>query len=133
MVGVGVKSKGILMRNYETMVIVDAMISDDAIASEIKAIEDKIQSKGGEIVRRDDWGKRKLAYAINRRTHGYYAVFYYKTADASVVSDLDAGFRINENMVRWLTLVDHPMTDKVYGQEEELPPIDVEDDREERD
>jgi len=121
------------MRNYETMVIVDAMISDDAIAAEIKSIEDKIQSKGGEIVRRDDWGKRKLAYAINRRTHGYYAVFYYKTADASVVSDIDATFRINDNLVRWLTLVDHPMTDKVYGLEEDLAPIDSDDDREERD
>jgi len=121
------------MRNYETMVIIDAMISDDAIASEIKSIEEKIQAKGGEIIRRDDWGKRKLAYAINRRTHGYYAVFYYKTADVSFVSEIDADFRINENMVRWLTLVDHPMTDKVYGQEEEFVPVDVDDDREERD
>lgn len=119
------------MRNYETMVIVDAMISDDAIAAEIKNIEDKIIAKGGEIVRRDDWGKRKLAYTINRRTHGYYAILYYTIADSSIIAELDAGFRINDNMVRWLTLVDHPMTDKVYGQEDDLPPIDSEDDREE--
>ena len=121
------------MHTYETMVIIDAMISDDAIAAEIKGIEVKILAKGGEIVRRDDSGKRKLAYAINRRTHGFYTVFYYKTADASIVNELDAGFRINENMVRWITLADHPMTDKVYGQDDDLGPIDQDDDREERD
>ena len=121
------------MRNYETMVIVDAMISDDAIAAELKIIEDKILAKGGEIVRRDDWAKRKMAYAIKRRTHGYYATFYYKSEDASVVTDLESGFRINDNMVRWLTLVDHPMTDTVYGGEEDLAPIDSDDDRDERD
>jgi small subunit ribosomal protein S6 len=122
------------MRNYETMVIVDAMISDDAIAAEIKTIEDKILATGGEIIRRDDWGKRKLAYPIKRRTHGFYSVFFYKSPDASIVSDIDAGFRINDNMVRWLSLVDHPMTDRVFGQEEDsLPPIEMDDERDERD
>lgn len=52
------------MRQYETMVIIDAMISDDAIKAEIETIAAAI-TKGGEIVRRDDWGKRKLAYSIN--------------------------------------------------------------------
>lgn len=131
MVNVGKVQRAYIMRNYETMVIVDAMISDDAIAAEIKNIEDKIVAKGGEIIRRDDWGKRKLAYTINRRTHGYYAILYFKTEASETIAELEAGFRINDNMVRWLTLVDHPMTDKVYGQEDDLPPIDVEDDREE--
>lgn len=115
------------------MVIIDALISDDAIAAEVKGIEERILSKGGEMVRRDDWGKRKLAYPINRRTHGYYSIFYYKSTDRKLVEDLENGFRHDGNLVRWLTLVDHPMTDKVYGAEEELPPVDSDDEREERD
>ncbi len=103
------------MKTYETMVIVDAMISDEAIAAELKVIEDKIKAKG-EIVRRDDWGKRKMAYLINKKSHGYYAIFYY-TAAAEVVVDLESGFKINDNVLRWLTLADYPMSDVVYTQD----------------
>ena len=49
------------------MVIYDAMLSDDAIASGVKAVEAKITA-AGEILRRDDWGKRKLAYTIKGKT-----------------------------------------------------------------
>jgi len=103
------------MRTYETMVIVDAMISDEAIAAELKVIEDKIKAKG-EIVRRDDWGKRKMAYLINKKSHGYYAIFYY-TASPEVIAELENGFKINDNMLRWMTLVDYPMSDVVYTQD----------------
>ncbi len=115
MVGAGEKTKGYTMRTYETMVIVDAMISDEAIAAELKVIEDKIKAKG-EIVRRDDWGKRKMAYAIQKKTHGYYAIFYY-TASGDVVAELENGFKINDNMLRWMTLADYPMSDVVYTQD----------------
>lgn len=115
MVGAGEKTKGYIMRTYETMVIVDAMISDEAIAAELKVIEDKIKAKG-EVVRRDDWGKRKMAYLINKKSHGYYAIFYY-TAAPEVVADLENGFKINDNVLRWMTLADYPMTDVVYTQD----------------
>ncbi|MEE1066869.1 MAG: 30S ribosomal protein S6, partial [Fibrobacteraceae bacterium] len=46
------------------MVIIDAMISDDAIQAEIQKINDTIVASG-EVLRRDDWGKRKMAYQIN--------------------------------------------------------------------
>jgi len=103
------------MNNYETMVIVDAMISDDAINRELNAIQSKIEA-AGEVVRIDNWGKRKMAYTIQKKSHGHYTVFYYK-AEASVVRGLEKDFRINENVLRWLTLKDHPLTDVVYGQD----------------
>lgn len=108
------------MRNYETMVIVDAVISDDTIANEIQGLEEKIAARA-EIVRKDDWGKRKLAYEIKKRTHGYYVIFYYKTEDSQLVADLEADMKLNGNMLRWMTLVDYPMTERVYGE-------DIEDD-----
>ena len=52
------------MKQYETMVVLDAMLSDDVIASEVQSFAEKITA-AGEILRRDDWGKRKLAYEIN--------------------------------------------------------------------
>ncbi|MDR1759615.1 MAG: 30S ribosomal protein S6 [Fibrobacter sp.] len=118
------------MKQYETMVIIDAMISDEAIASEVQAISDKI-SQAGEVIRRDDWGKRKMAYQIKKKTHGYYVIFYYK-ADVAVISALETAFKLNENILRWMTLVDYPMTDIVYDQNhgqnmEEITPIDADD------
>ena len=118
------------MRQYETMVIIDAMISDDAIQAEIQKINDTIVASG-EILRRDDWGKRKMAYQINKKTHGFYVIFYYK-ADSSVVSTLEAAFKLNDNVLRWMTLVDYPMSEIVYDQNqvqtsEEITPIDAED------
>lgn len=129
MVGASERPKGKLMRNYEMMVIVDAMISDDAIATELQTIEDKITARA-ELVRKDDWGKRKLAYEINRRTHGYYAIYYYQTADVDLSKDIESEFRINPNVIRWMTLVDHPMTDKEFnGEVGDITPIDEEDDQ----
>jgi small subunit ribosomal protein S6 len=100
------------MNQYETMVIVDAMISDDAINKEIEAISATITADGGEISRLDDWGKRKMAYPIKKKSHGYYSVFYY-TANAEVPNLLEKNFRINENVLRWLTLKDHPVSEPI--------------------
>lgn len=118
------------MKQYETMVIIDAMISDEAIASEVQAISDKI-TQAGEILRRDDWGKRKMAYQIKKKTHGYYVIFYYK-AEVSVINALEIAFKLNDNILRWMTLVDYPMTEIVYDQNhgqnmEEITPIDADD------
>ena len=115
------------MRQYETMVIIDAMISDDAIAAEIQKINDTIVA-AGEVLRRDDWGKRKLAYEIKKKTHGFYVIFYYK-AEVSVVETLEKAFKLNDNILRWMTLADYPMSETVYDQNqvqstEEVTPID---------
>ena len=118
------------MRQYETMVIIDAMISDDAINAEVENIGAMITNGGGEILRRDDWGKRKLAYSINKRQHGYDVIFYYK-AEASVVANMEAALKLNENALRWMTLADYPMSEIVYNQDmaqstEEIIPVDAE-------
>ncbi len=118
------------MRQYETMVIIDAMISDDAIKAEIETIAVNITKGNGEILRRDDWGKRKLAYTIKKRQHGFYVIFYYKAEPATVAS-VEAALKLNENVLRWMTLADYPMSEIVYDQTqtqstEEIIPVDAE-------
>ncbi len=114
------------MERYETVVIVDAMIPDESIESEFDAVEQLIKSQG-ELVKVDRWGKRRLAYHINKRSHGDYAVFYYE-AEAALPSELDKRFRINENVLRWMTIHDNPAgipSDKV----EEKVLIEVDEDK----
>ena len=94
------------MKRYETILVVDAMIPDESIASEFDAVAKLIESQGT-ITRVDRWGKRRLAYPIRKRTHGEYAAFYYD-AEASVPAELEKRLRINENALRWLTVVENP-------------------------
>ncbi len=120
----------LIMRQYETMVIIDAMISDDAIKAEIETIAANITNGNGEILRRDDWGKRKLAYTIKKRQHGFYVIFYYK-AEAATVASVEAALKLNENVLRWMTLADYPMSEIVYDQTqvqstEDIVPVDAE-------
>lgn len=109
-----------MAKPYETVVVVDAMIPDESIASEFDAVQKLIETQG-KLVKLDRWGKRKLAYAIRKRTHGEYAVFYYEGTGA-IAAELDKRFRINENILRWLTIADNPVgvpADKVPGAEGE--------------
>lgn len=60
------------------MVVLDAMLSDDVIASEVQSFAEKITA-AGEILRRDDWGKRKLAYEINYENEAYYVLYTFES------------------------------------------------------
>lgn len=94
------------------------MIPDESIASEFDAVAKLIESSG-KLIKLDRWGKRKLAYVIRKRTHGEYAVFYYEGTGA-IAAELDKRFRINENILRWLTIADNPIgvpADKAPGEE----------------
>jgi small subunit ribosomal protein S6 len=94
------------VKRYETILVVDAMIPDESIASEFDAVAKLIESQGN-ITRVDRWGKRRLAYAIRKRTHGEYAAFYYN-AEAGLPAELEKRLRINENALRWITVVENP-------------------------
>ena len=106
-----------MAKPYETVVVVDAMLPDESIASEFDAMGKLIESQG-KLLKVDRWGKRKLAYTIKKRTHGEYAVFYYE-AKEGLPAEIDKRFRINENILRWLTVADSPLgipPDKVEGE-----------------
>lgn len=95
------------MKRYETILVVDAMIPDESIASEFDAVAKLIETQG-KITRVDRWGKRRLAYPIRKRTHGEYAAFYYD-AEPGVPAELEKRLRINENALRWLTVAENPV------------------------
>jgi small subunit ribosomal protein S6 len=94
------------VKRYETILVVDAMIPDESIASEFDAVAKLIESQG-KITRVDRWGKRRLAYSVRKRTHGEYAAFYYE-AEAALPAELEKRLRINENALRWLTVAENP-------------------------
>ena len=95
------------------------MIPDESITSEFDAVAKLIEAQG-KMVKLDRWGKRRLAYPIRKRTHGEYAVFYYESG-VNIAADLEKRFRINENILRWLTVADNPVgvpADRIEGMPE---------------
>ena len=91
------------MRHYENLVIVKPTLTEEEIKNSIAAIEEVITSNGGEIVARDSMGMRKLAYPIDKNPRGYFHVVYY-TIKPSAIEEIERRFRINEELLRFVTI-----------------------------
>ena len=91
------------MRNYENLVIVKPTLTAEEIQESIKAIEEVITSNGGEIATTDTMGMRKLAYPIDKNERGHFHVIYY-SAEPSVITEIERRFRLNEELLRFVTI-----------------------------
>jgi len=91
------------MYNYETVFILNPVLSDEQIKETVKKYEDFLVSKGAKMVAKEDWGLRKLAYAIQHKKSGFYHLFEYE-APGEVIEPLELEFRRDERMMRYLTV-----------------------------
>ena len=91
------------MRHYENLVIVKPTLTAEEIQTTVATVEEIITSNGGEIAAQDAMGMRKLAYPIAKNERGYYHVIYYTVAP-SAVSEIERRFRINEQLLRFVTI-----------------------------
>ena len=91
------------MNQYEVMYVIDAALEDSARIELIDRFSDLVKKNGGEIDRVDEWGKRRLAYAINYKTEGYYVLMYIK-APAELPKELERNFQINDKVLRSLVI-----------------------------
>ena len=92
------------MRRYETTFIIDGLLNETDREAIIRKYESFLKKQGVEIERIIRWGKRFLAYEIKKRTQGYYIIFYY-TANPSIISSFHHDLSINENILRFMTLI----------------------------
>lgn len=91
-----------LQQNYETIVIFSTKLGEETIKSLIEKFSGMI-TNAGTLDSVDEWGKRRLAYAINYETDGYYVLFNY-TATPDLPAELDRVFKITEGVVRSLII-----------------------------
>jgi small subunit ribosomal protein S6 len=92
-----------VIRPYETAVVIDGTLSDDAIQREQEQLEAFFKSKS-EFEKADVWGKRPLAYTIKKKKMGHYVLFVYK-ADGDIAAAFDKHVKLNEAVLRHLTVV----------------------------
>jgi small subunit ribosomal protein S6 len=91
------------MNQYETVFILTPVLSDQQMKEAVKKYEDFLTEHGAEIVHRENWGLRKLAYPIQKKSTGFYQLFEFK-ADGTIVEPLEIQFKRDERVMRFLTV-----------------------------
>ncbi len=91
------------MNNYETVFILNPVLSDVQIEETVKKFEDFLINKGAKMVAKENWGLKKLAYPIQHKKSGFYHLFEF-TAEGDVVALYELEFRRDERVMRFLTV-----------------------------
>ncbi|MDR1396913.1 MAG: 30S ribosomal protein S6 [Desulfarculales bacterium] len=91
------------MRHYETLFVVNPDLSEEDTALLIEKFSAVLSSGGANILKTDLWGRRRLAYAIRKFTKGYYVILEYG-ANPEAVLEMERLFRIDEKVLRFLTV-----------------------------
>ncbi len=89
--------------SYESAVIINAALDDEQIESIITRIKDFITNNGGDIRDIENWGRKRLAYMINKSKIGYYAIFRFD-APTNIISKLERNYTLDEHILRYLTI-----------------------------
>ncbi|MGV7107916.1 30S ribosomal protein S6 [Flavobacterium sp. U410] len=91
------------MNHYESVFILNPVLSEQQIKETVSKFEDFLTSKGAEMVSKEDWGLKKLAYEIQHKKSGFYHLFEFK-APGDIIAAYETEFRRDERIMRFLTV-----------------------------
>ena len=91
------------MNQYETVFILTPVLSDDQMKEAAAKFKKILTDKGAEIVNEEAWGLKKMAYAIQKKSTGFYYLVEFK-AEPSVIKTLETAFRRDEKVIRFQTV-----------------------------
>lgn len=92
-----------MTKDYELMVIYSPKLSSEEVERLNETILTQIIDNGGEIIKTDVWGRRYLAYQINKHNEGYYYLNYFKLESTSI-KNVKSAFNINEQILRYMVV-----------------------------
>lgn len=87
------------MRHYELMLILDPEVEERSVAPSLESFLSVVRTGGGTVEKVDVWGRRRLAYQINKKSEGIYAVLDLQCEPATV-AELDRQLGLNESVLR---------------------------------
>ncbi len=91
------------MKNYELMFILKPNLTEEDRKKTVDIIKNIVVEGGGEITREEDWGKRTLAYEIQKFTEGYYVLLNF-SSPPSIPQKIETRMRHTEAIIRWLII-----------------------------
>ena len=89
------------MNKYELAVVVNAKLEDEERVATIEKVKEYVARYGGTVTDVDDWGKKKLAYEIQKMHEGYYYFVHFES-DGTCPAEVERHVRIMENVIRYL-------------------------------
>jgi small subunit ribosomal protein S6 len=93
-----------MVRQYETVFIVTPVLSEEQIKETLKKYQTLLTDNGAEIVFEHNWGMRKLAYPIQKKTTGFYYLIEFR-AEGDVIAKLETAYKRDERLLRFLTVL----------------------------
>lgn len=91
------------MNKYELVVVVNAKIEDEVRLELVEKVKELIARFGGNLTDVDEWGKKRLAYEIQKMKEGYYYFIHFES-DSTVPLEVESRLRIMENVIRYLCI-----------------------------
>ena len=90
------------LRPYEILVIADPPPTDEEVAALLTQLGEQVKSLGAEVIKVENWGKRRLTYDIRKQREGTYAVIPC-SAEPAAVREFERQLKLNENVLRYIT------------------------------
>ena len=92
-----------MMNWYESMVIMNPTLNDEEIKSAVDKVSELITNSNGEVYKADNWGRRKLAYELNKQKMGVY-IFYLFKAPSATIGKLEGYFKVFDPVVKFMVI-----------------------------
>eukprot|EP01156_Anaeramoeba_ignava_P020512 Anaeramoba_ignava/c16059_g1_i2.p1 GENE.c16059_g1_i2~~c16059_g1_i2.p1 ORF type:complete len:121 (-),score=17.28 c16059_g1_i2:479-841(-) len=93
----------IMLNQYETVFICTPVLSEPQVKEAVTKFKDLIAESGGEMIHEENWGMKKLAYPIQKKSTGFYHLFEFK-ADPAFITKYETEFRRDERVIRFMTV-----------------------------
>lgn len=90
-------------QTYESAVLINATLDDPQIEGIISKIKETITVNGGEIREIENWGRKRLAYVVNKSKIGYYAIFRFD-APTTIISKLERFYTLDDHILRFINI-----------------------------
>ena len=108
------------MKKYETIFILDPDLEDEKIQSAVEMVKGIITQANGEILKVEDWGKRKLAYTVKKKLRGHYYLIHFSGPPA-LLTELERNFRVMDAVIKFQSVrldEKHDTSSKTFVPEE---------------
>ena len=90
------------MNQYETVFILTPVLSDEQRKETVAKFKSLLTDNGAEILNEEAWGLKKMAYAIDKKSTGFYCLIEFK-GEPTIVNTLETGYRRDERVIRYMT------------------------------
>jgi small subunit ribosomal protein S6 len=92
------------MRRYEVVFVLAPTLADEEVEEQVETYVNVATEMGAEIVEVDKWGKRRLAFPVQRHNEGYYTVVTLNETAGEAVAELERRFKVTDSVIRFLSV-----------------------------